>query len=156
MSPIPMSHFHIYSDSDFTVSLHGQSSTLWFLPSLAECINANKGDIILAYDSSLPPERTGRGNGAFRKDTFPVYIPASHRLLESYIRSLARGLGDAQERFFLWMMAYMWDYVVDDGLLDPNNLEGRCREFYQGLTIFHKHVSVLLDELKAAFATTNL
>jgi hypothetical protein len=159
VSPIPISHFHI--DSDFTVSLYGQSSTLWFLPPLAESVNTKSyiGDIILASDPRLPLKRPGRGHGAFRDATLPVYIPAAHRLLESFIRSIAKARRGINEGFFLSMVTYIEEYVDGDGLLDERSLERRCRDFYQGYKSCRKPTIVLLDELEAAFtvtATTNL
>lgn len=94
VSPIPKSHFHI--DPEVTVSIYGQSASLWFLPSLSKSMNeknAAHNDIMLASDPRLPSKRLGRGHGAFRDATFPVYIPTAHRLLESYLRSIARDRG---------------------------------------------------------------
>lgn len=109
-------------------------------------------DIILASDPRLPSKRPGRGNGAFHATTFPVYVPTAHRLLESYLRGIARGRDGQHEDFFLAMVTYIEEYVDGDGLLDKKRLEGRCREFYQGFINFSKPTIVLLNELSVAFS----
>ncbi|CAG8949742.1 hypothetical protein HYFRA_00004062 [Hymenoscyphus fraxineus] len=146
-SPIPKSHFHI--DSEFTVSLYGQSTTLWFLPSLTQ--STQSVDIISASDSRLPTKRPGRGHGGFRHTTFPVQIPTAHRLLDSYIRSIAIARRGLYVGFFLAMITYIEGYVDGDGSLDISRLEGRCREFYSGFISFRKPTIALLNELEAAF-----
>jgi hypothetical protein len=112
------------------------------------------GDIMLASDPRLPPERPGRGHGAFQSTTLPVYIPTAHRLLESYIRSLARGRRGQHVGFYLWMVTYIEEYVDADGLLNENQLEGRCKEFYQGLKAGKRHIIALSDELEPAVSAT--
>ena len=109
-------------------------------------------NIILVSDPRLPSKRPGRGYGAFRGTTFPVYIPTAHRLLESYIRGISRARRGQNEGFFLAMVTYIDEYVDGDGLLDKKMLEHRCREFYQGFISFQKPTIVLLNELEAAFA----
>ncbi|CAG8979806.1 hypothetical protein HYALB_00011256 [Hymenoscyphus albidus] len=133
-SPIPKSHFHI--DSEFTVSLYEQSTTLWVLPSLTQ--STQSVDIISASDSRLPTKRPGRGHGRFRNTTFPVQIPTAHRLLESYVRSIAIARRGSYVGFFLDMITYVEEHVDGDGLLDVSGLEGRCREFYEGFIGFRK------------------
>ncbi|KAI9733670.1 MAG: hypothetical protein M1834_003272 [Cirrosporium novae-zelandiae] len=151
-SPIPVAHFHI--DSEITVSLYKKSSMLWFLPSLrlSPSPNNTAPDIILATDSRLPPPRLGRGHGAFQADCFPVCVPSAHRLLEAYIRLIARTHGRSYEYFWMAMLTYIEEYVDGDGLLDEASLEKRCRIFYQELKKCKRPVATLLEELKANLA----
>lgn len=76
----------------------------------------------MASDSCLPSKRPGRGHGAFRASTPAVYIPAAHRFLESYIRSIARDRRGKSVRFFMSMMTYIEAYVDGDGFLEESNL----------------------------------
>lgn len=149
-SPAPTAHFHI--DSEMTVSIYAQSSTLWFLPCLALNQIVCSPDFILAPDSSLPPPRPGRGHGAFNTSPFPVYIPTAHRLLEAFVRLVMRSLKGQHRCFAIAMITYIGEYVDGDGLLDERRVESRCREFYSGLKNGRKPMRSLVRDLEASFA----
>jgi len=110
-------------------------------------------DVILASDSHLPSPRPGRGHGAFRTDSSPVFIPSAHRLLEAYIRLLARASPE-NPHFYHWMgmINYVEEYVDGDGYLNEASLEPRCREFYSGMKSGKIPVRALMKDLKASFS----
>lgn len=151
-SPPPAAHFHI--DTEITISIYKQSSTLWFLPTLELSPDSigKSPDIILASDPCLPPQRPGRGHGAFRPTTLPVYSPSAHRLLEAYIRLLARAQGSMYGSFWLAMITYICEYVDGDGLLDEARLPVPYGTFYSGLKTFEQPVRALLEALRASLA----
>jgi hypothetical protein len=146
-SPPPAAHFHI--DSELTVSIYKKSSALWFLPSL-ELSNFQPADIILASDSRLPPPRPGRGHVRFQAGTFPVCIPSAHRLLEAYLRLLAKPREPDYEGFWFSMEIYIEEYVDRDGYLDEAALDSRRRSFYSALKACEKSIGEILAELKAS------
>lgn len=152
-SPAPAAHFHI--DSEMTVSIYTQSSTLWFLPGLSLKQLSCSPDFILASDSRLPPPRPGRGHGAFHSSPFPVYIPTAHRLLEAFVRLVISSLKGQHKCFAISMVTYIGEYVDGDGLLDETRVESRCREFYSGLKNGRKPMRSLIRDLEASFSESS-
>ena len=104
-----------------------------------------------ASDSRLPPPRPRRGHVGFKASAYPVRVPTAHRLLEAYVRLIARTHGAAYEYFFMSMVNYIEDYVDRDGYLDDFSLESRCKAFYSGLKNSTKPIAILLEELHANF-----
>ncbi|KFY36119.1 hypothetical protein V494_05301 [Pseudogymnoascus sp. VKM F-4513 (FW-928)] len=148
-SPPPAVHFHI--DAEMTVSIYTQYSTLWFLPELILNKITHSPDFILASDSRLPPPRPGRGRGAFHASPFPVYIPTAHRLLEAFICLILRPPDGKYRCFAIAMVTYIGEYVDEDGLLNEEKVESRCKEFYSGLKNGRKPMRSLVEDLKAGF-----
>lgn len=148
-------HFHITDER--TVNLYRQSSTLWFLPALdpSREPDSNPLDFIMASDARLPGPRPGRSRGAFPADSFPVFIPTAHRLLEAYIRLMLRADGTIQQTFWQAMISYIGEYVDGDGYLDGSHLETRCGQFYYRLKSGEKPPRVLFEELAISFAGEN-
>ncbi|KAH8645536.1 hypothetical protein BGZ60DRAFT_392653 [Tricladium varicosporioides] len=149
-SPPPAAHFHI--DSELTICIYKKSSAFWFLPSLElSCTSKfQPADIILASDSCLPGPRPGRGHGRFKAGTFPVCIPSSHRLLEAYLRLIAKPREPDYECFWISMEIYIEEYVDKDGYLDEAALDSRCRMFYSAFKACKKPISEILAEIKAS------
>ncbi|KAH7419588.1 thioredoxin reductase [Cadophora sp. MPI-SDFR-AT-0126] len=149
-SPPPAAHYHII-DSELSVCIYQKSSAFWFLPSLElSCTSKSQpADIILASDSRLPGPRPGRGHGRFKADTFPVCIPSAHRLLEAYLRLIAKPREPDYECFWMSMEIYIEEYVDRDGYLDETALDSRCRLFYSAFKAGKKPIEILA-EMKAS------
>ncbi|KAK1687647.1 hypothetical protein BDP55DRAFT_630300 [Colletotrichum godetiae] len=81
----------------------------------------------------LPPWRPGRGTGAFQSSNSSVIVPRAHVLLEAYLRLYALGSGKPVGSFAMAMIAYMEEYVDDDGLLDSSQLPEPIKSFYKEL-----------------------
>ena len=152
-TPPPAFHIHI-SDSEVTVTLYPQSETLWFLPPLDSSFSSPKkpklpSQVILASDQTvLPPWRPGWGSGVFKSDCDPVVVPKSHILLEAFLRLYARDLGKRIGSFAMAMIAYMEEYVDDDGLLDAKQLPEPLKTSYKELKEGRKPIRQWTNELK--------
>jgi len=137
-TPPPAFHIHM-KDSEVTVALYLQSETLWFLPPLDSSFSFPNelklpSQYILASDQTiLPPWRPGRGSGVFKSGCDPVVVPKSHILLEAFLRLYARDSGKRIGSFAMAMIAYMEEYVDDDGLLDTNQLPEPLKTSYKEL-----------------------
>ncbi len=154
-SPLPAFHIHIIG-SKVTVALYLQSKTLFFLPpfdrSLALPRNAKLSlPFVSASDQDvLPPQRLGRGSGAFVSTKYPVVVPRAHTLLEAFLRLYARNVETQYKNFAMAMVAYVEEYVDDDGFLDINLLVEPLKTFYLDLREGKKPVRQWTDEFKAA------
>lgn len=137
-TPPPAFHIHI-EDSEVTVALYLQSETLWFLPPLDSSFSFPKrlelpSQFILAADQTiLPPWRPGRGSGVFKSGCDPVVVPKSHILLEAFLRLYARDSGKRIGAFAMAMIAYVEQYIDDNGLLDANQLPEPLKTSYEEL-----------------------
>ncbi|KAL1868846.1 hypothetical protein VTK73DRAFT_3489 [Phialemonium thermophilum] len=155
-TPPPAFHKHLEQDPEVTVDLHLQSKTLWFLPPLNDSVlypakASLPSHYVLASDRSvLPPWRPGRGYGFFRSDRNVVVVPRSHVMLEAFIRLHARDSGKRIGSFSLSMIAYIQQYVDDDGLLDIGQLPGPLKASYIELREGKKPVRQWTKELREA------
>ena len=149
-SPPPVVHLH--ANSELTICIYNKSSAFWFLPSfeLSCTANGQPADIILASDSRLPVSRPGRGHGRFKANTFPVRTPSANRLLEAYLRLIARAQEPDYECFWMSMEIYIEEYINRDGYLDKNALDGQCRIFYSAFPACERPISEILADLKAS------
>ena len=154
-TPPPAFHVHI-EGTDVKLGLYVQSETLWFLPPLDQrLLTCDEGDIpshfALASDQTVfRPWRPGRGYGAFDAGQDPVIVPRPHVLLEAYLRLYARDAGNRIGAFGMAMIAYMEEYVDDDGLLDASRLPEPLRTFYAELREGKKPVRQWKRELQEA------
>lgn len=149
----PAFHFHIDNTSDVTVGIYLQTETLWFLPPLRLVLAAPNpaSDFDLASDERiLPPWRPGRGSGAFKSKKGPVVAIKSHVLLEAYLRLYARNRFKRSGGFGIAMIAYMEEYVDDDGLLEADKLPEPLKSFYEGLRQGEKPVRQWSKDLQLA------
>ena len=71
-------------------------------------------------------------------------------LLEAYLRLYARDAGNRIGAFGMAMIAYMEEYVDDDGLLDASRLPEPLRTFYAELREGKKPVRQWKRELQEA------
>lgn len=121
---------------EFIVGLYLQSETLWFLPTLDDSllsprqINTSSPFVLASDQTVLPPWRSGRGSGVFQSGQHPVVVPKAHILLEAFMRLYARDVGKRIGSFGMAMIAYMEEYVDDDGLLDANQLPEPLKTSY--------------------------
>ncbi|KAK5444191.1 hypothetical protein LTS15_010544 [Exophiala xenobiotica] len=154
-TPPPAFHRHI-EDSEVTVGLYLQSATIWFLPPLDSSFLCPKklqlpSHFVLASDQSiLPPWRPGRGYGVFKSDQDPVIVPKCHILLEAFLRLYARDVGKRIGAFAMAMIAYVQEYIDDDGLLDTSLLPEPLNSFYKELRQGKKPVRQWTKELREA------
>ncbi|WYZ45776.1 hypothetical protein EsH8_IX_000001 [Colletotrichum jinshuiense] len=156
-TPPPASHLHI-AESEVTVGLYPQSETLWFLPALDGSVSCSPEastlppHFVLASDeASLPPWRPGRGSGVFKSSGGePVVVPRAHVLLEAFLRIYARDSARRVGAFGMAMIAYVEQYVDDDGLLDADRLPEPLGTAYAELRLGEKPVRQWTRELKAA------
>ncbi|KAI5864892.1 hypothetical protein GGS23DRAFT_562272 [Durotheca rogersii] len=153
----PPPAFHLHMDtSEITVDLYLQSETLWFLPTLDDallCADASKLPpyFVLASDQdSLPPPRLGRGSGVFQSSKEAVVVPKAHVLLEAFIRLYARNWGKRIGAFSMAMIAYVEEYVDDDGFLDTSQLPEPLKAFYFELREGKKPLRQWAKELRQA------
>jgi len=165
-TPPPASHVHIKDDAanadEVTVGLYLQSETLWFLPPLHSSLSSPQNlnlklpsPFILASDQTvLPPWRPGRGSGVFKSGgddaAVAVVVPRSHILLEAFLRLYARDSGKRVGSFAMAMIAYVEEYIDDDGLLDVDRLPEPLLTFYRELRRGGKPVRQWRMELKEA------
>ncbi len=151
----PAFHIHI-EDSEVTVALYLQSETLWFLPPLDSSFSSPKrlelpSQFILAADQTiLPPWRPGRGSGVFKSGCDPVVVPKSHILLDAFLRLYARDSRKRIGAFAMAMIAYVEQYIDDDGLLDANQLPEPLKTSYEELRQGVKPVRQWRKELREA------
>ena len=154
-TPPPAFHVHI-EESEVTVGLYLQSDTLWFLPPLdSSLLSPNQPQLpsqfILASDQTiLPPWRPGRGSGGFTSGSDTVVIPKAHILLEAFLRLYARDSGKRIGGFAMAMIAYVEEYIDDDGLLDTTQVPEPLKTFYLELRQGRKPVRQWTKELKCA------
>jgi hypothetical protein len=147
---------HAEPDLEVTVGLYPQSKTLWFLPPLSDSVLyptkvGLPSHFVLASDQSvLPPWRPGRGCGVFKLDRNLVVVPRSHVLLEAFMRLHARDAGKRIGSFSISMVAYMQEYIDDDGLLDTSLLPEPLKTFYTELREGKKPVRQWSKELRGA------
>ncbi|KZL64598.1 hypothetical protein CT0861_05999 [Colletotrichum tofieldiae] len=153
----PPAAYHLHVDeSEVTVGLYPHSETLWFLPvfdSSLLCPEASKlpPHFILASDQTfLPSWRPGRGSGAFKSGSGPVVVPKAHVLLEAFLRLYARNSGKRIGAFGMAMIAYVEQYIDDDGLLDVSQLPEPLKTSYVELRQGDKPVQQWTRELKQA------
>ena len=153
-TPVPAFHAHL-EDSEISVTLYLQSETLWFLPPLDSTLCQKPAQLpqyfIMASDRTvLQPWRPGRGSGVFKYASDPVIVPTAPVLLEAFLRLYARDQGKRVGGFGMAMIAYMEEYVDDDGNLDASQLPEPLRTFYRDLREGEKPVRQWTTELKAA------
>jgi hypothetical protein len=156
LSPCPAGHFHFEPGPSSSLSIHKKSKTLWFLPSLelSSKLGIDPPDIILASDPILPPARISGGHGSFKSSGFLVCIPTPNRFLEASIRLISSAQTSNHLSFWLTTVAYIREYVDDEGILDEESLDSRCKDFYRRWLKKRKpdHIRVLLPMLRASFA----
>ncbi|OAA67281.1 hypothetical protein SPI_01857 [Niveomyces insectorum RCEF 264] len=141
-TPPPALHSHL-DDSEVTVGLYLQRDTLWFLPPLSSMSTSLLSPttteqlpqyFLLASDrEALPPWRPGRGPGFFKSEQSGVVVPRTHVLLEAFMRLYARDVGTRIGSFAMAMIAYMEEYVDDDGFLDVDQLPEVLKKVYLAL-----------------------
>ncbi|KAK1996226.1 hypothetical protein LX36DRAFT_536196, partial [Colletotrichum falcatum] len=152
-TPPPAFHVHI-DGSEVTMALYLQSETLWFLPVLdSSLLSPDQSQLpshftLASNQDLLPPKRPGRGSGVFKYTKIPVVVPKSHVLLEAYMRLYARDLGKPVGAFAMAMIAYMEEYVDDDGLPDASQLHEPLRTLYKELHEDQKPVRQWTKELR--------
>jgi hypothetical protein len=154
-TPPPTFHIHI-KDLEVTVSLYLQSETLWFLTPLNWSLTSPtevklSSNFVFASDQTvLPPWRPGRGSGFFKQGQYPVIIPKSYILLEAfmllYVRDWEKRIGD----FSMAMIAYIEQYVDEDGFLETELLTEPLLTFYKELKKGGKPLRQWTEELKEA------
>ncbi|KAL9107991.1 MAG: hypothetical protein Q9227_007206 [Pyrenula ochraceoflavens] len=151
----PASHMHIEA-TEVAVALYPQSETLWFLPALDRALSSpSKLNLppcfVLASDQSvLPCGGLGTGSGFFKSEKNLVALPKSHILLEAFMRLYARDSGTREGGFSLSMIAYMEQYVDDEGYLDTKKLPEPFATFYRELRVGEKPIPQWTKELKDA------
>lgn len=142
--------------TEAAVGIYPQSETLWFLPPIdASLLHPTKlglpSHFALASDRTVfPPWRPGRGAGVFESAQDPVIAPRSHVLLEAFLRLYARDVGKRAGSFGMAMIAYVEEYVDDDGLLDASLLPEPLGAFYAELRVGDKPVRQWTKELMGA------
>ncbi|KAI0010884.1 hypothetical protein F4779DRAFT_626890 [Xylariaceae sp. FL0662B] len=156
-SPWPVFHMHI-GTTEVDVSIRAHSETLWFITPPSdhhlECPSETQDPsrpphYVLASDSGvLPGPRSGRGHGRFSDEGPHVLIPASHVLLEAYLR-LAIAHRQDFGLFYLSMITYVEEYIDRDGLLDDAFLSEPCRVFWHAMKAGHEPMGTLLNSLQA-------
>ncbi|KZL84933.1 thioredoxin reductase [Colletotrichum incanum] len=154
-TPPPPYHLHI-NESQVTVGLYLHSETLWFLPVFDSSLlhpetSKLPPHFILASDqTSLPLWRPGRRSGVFKSAGGPVVVPKAHVLLEAFLRLYARDSGKRIGACGMAMIAYVEQYVDDDGLLDVSQLPEPLKTSYGELRQGDKPVRQWTRELKQA------
>jgi len=154
-TPVPAVYVHV-EDSEVTVRLYPQADVLWYLPPLDGSLLFPKKSklpphfVLASDDTVLPPWRPGRGSGFFKEGGDKVVAPKSHVLLEALMRIYARDAGTRAGTFGLSMVAYIEEYVDDDGFLDVSELPEPFRTFYGELREGRKPVRPWTVELKRA------
>lgn len=153
-TPPPGVHYHL-KGSEVTVGLYVQSETLWFLPRLDKKLSSPSErtlseHFVLASDKSvLPPWRPGRASGVIPLPQGDLVVaPKSHVLLEASIRLFARDSGTRIGSFAMAMIAYMEEYVDDDGYVDVEKLPIVLRRHYSELREGQKPVRQWRKELR--------
>jgi hypothetical protein len=154
-TPPPTFHAHI-KDFEVTVSLYLQSETLWFLKPLDSSLASPKefelpSFFIFASDQTvLPPWRPGRGSGFFKLGQYPVIAPKSHVLLEAFMLLYARDWEKRIGDFSMAMIAYIEQYVDEDGFLEIEQLSEPLLTFYKELRKGGKPLRQWTEDLKEA------
>jgi hypothetical protein len=106
---------------------------------------------VFASDQTvLPPWRLGRGSGFFKPGQYPVIIPKSHVLLEAFMLLYVRDRGKRIGAFAMAMIAYIEQYVDDDGFLEREQLREPLLTFYKELREGVKPVRQWAEELEEA------
>lgn len=152
----PPPTFHAHVDSEVTVSLYLQSETLWFLMPLDRSLASPKevtlpSSFVFASDQTvLPPCRPGRGSGFFKPGQYPVIVPKSHVLLEAFMLLHARNWEKRIGVFAMPMIAYIEEYVDQDGFLETEQLPEPLVSFYKELREGTKPVRQWTEELEEA------
>ena len=158
-TPPPAFHVHV-EHSEVTVDLFLQSKTLWFLPPLGSSVCSPiklPSQFILASDQTvLTPWRPGRGSGSLKSECGPVVISKSHILLEAFLLLYARDASKRIGGFAIQMIAYMEEYVDDDGFLDTNQLPKPLKTSYKELREGKKPVRQWTNESRKALGMSEM
>lgn len=154
-TPPPAHHMHV-DGSDITVGLYPQSDTLWFLPELDQALvhppslKMHPHFVFASDGDTLPPERDGRGAGAFKNDEASVLVPRAIVLLEAFLRLYARDCEKQIGSFAMQMITYIEEYVDGDGYLDHCTLPTPLQTLYEELKGGEKPVHQWKRELRSA------
>lgn len=154
-TPPPTFHAHI-KGLEVTVSLYLQSETLWFLKPLDWSLSSPKEVdlpslfIFASNQTILPPWRPGRGSGFLKPGQHPVIIPKSYVLLEAFMLLYARDWEKRIGDFSMAMIAYIEQYVDEDGFLETEQLSEPLLTFYKELRKGGKPLRQWTEELKEA------
>lgn len=137
-TPPPTFHAHM-KGLEVTVSLYLQSETLWFLKPLDWSLSSPKEIdlpswfIFASNQTILPPWRPGRGSGFLKPGQYPVIVPKSYVLLEAFMLLYARDWEKRIGDFSMAMIAYIEQYVDEDGFLETEQLSEPLLTFYKEL-----------------------
>ncbi|KAI7369192.1 hypothetical protein KC354_g2132 [Hortaea werneckii] len=153
-TPPAAHHVHVHS-STLTVDIFIQSETLWFLPELDQSLvfpptlDMHSHFVFASDKNTLPPNRLGRGSGAFQEDFVPVLVPQAIVLLEAFLRIYARDRGKKIGSFAVQMICYIEEYVDDDGYLRGSSLPEPLQTLYVELKEDKMPVRQWLEKLRA-------
>ncbi|KAI7364568.1 hypothetical protein KC354_g5598 [Hortaea werneckii] len=148
-------HVHIRG-STLTLGIYIQSETLWFLPEFDQSLvfpptlDYHSHFVFASDKRTLPPERLGRGSGAFKEDFVPVLVPRAIVLLEAFLRLYARDRGKKIGSCAMQMICYIEEYVDDDGYLRESRLPEPLQTLYVELKEDRMSVRQWLEKLRAA------
>ncbi|KAI7514451.1 hypothetical protein KC347_g603 [Hortaea werneckii] len=154
-TPPAAHHLHVHG-STLTVDIFIQSETLWLLPELDQSLvfpttlDLHPHFVFASDKDTLPPNRLGRGSGAFQEDFVPVLVPQAIVLLEAFLRIYARDRGKKIGSFAMQMICYIEEYVDDDGYLRGSRLPEPLQTLYVELKEDKMPVRQWLEKLRAA------
>ena len=154
-TPPPAVHVHVEA-SQVTVGLYPQADILWFLPPLDSSLLFPKKSrlpphfVLASDDTVFQSWRPGRGSGVFKDGGSEVVALRSHVFLEAAMRIYARDAGTPVGMFGLTMIAYIEEYVDDDGFLDVSELPEPLKTSYTELREDRKSIRQWTEELKRA------
>ncbi|KAL4749330.1 hypothetical protein BDW72DRAFT_204872 [Aspergillus terricola var. indicus] len=109
--PVPAAHFH-FELGQYLLSLHMQSSLLWWLPRLQPgAPAADDPDLTLSNDPKLPPYSENGGSGPWASNFYPVKILNPNSLTEAVIMLHCRDTAREHRLYTLWsfMLCFLGD-----------------------------------------------
>ncbi|KAI9373512.1 hypothetical protein BJX61DRAFT_541664 [Aspergillus egyptiacus] len=114
--PVAAAHFHLKS-GQYLLSLHAQSSLLWWLPELQPGPPAaDDPDLTLSNDSKLPPYAENGGTGPWPGDLHPVKILNPNSFTEAVIMLYCRDSARDLRLYSVWIRI-MSSLMDADGIL---------------------------------------
>lgn len=152
--PAAAKHLHLAEPDSRPLLLHKKSETLWAVPTFVHSSLKENPDagIILASDEALAYDPVME-TGPYSKDLLPVRIPSAHCLLEAYILLIARDYNPGEHGKTI---ADSWIYMITflRRPLQDQNIDPRCRAFYESLFLFEKPLRKCLRRLKQSMEET--
>ncbi|KAL4820616.1 hypothetical protein BDW67DRAFT_97199 [Aspergillus spinulosporus] len=154
VAPCLATAIHLHISDELVISLHRKSDVLWDFPDFE--VNANSTYIMSAADPRLPPARLGRGQGRFPPSLSDVRIPSAVRYCEAIILLLCRDHGSSSEPYWMAILTYLLEFVVETDIFQEDWLREGYRQFYGAMKQADPKMYLHLEMLRDGFIKSSV